>query len=84
MRTTLTIEDSIAVRIEALRAERHMTFKETINHLLSLGLDAWEDPGARTEPQQSWTRPRSFGRQLVPYDASTADMLAILEGEDHK
>ncbi|MEU6859478.1 hypothetical protein AB0B28_11485 [Glycomyces sp. NPDC046736] len=80
----MTIEDSIAIRIEALQAERHMTFKDTINHLLGLGLDAWENPSPQTEEKRTWTKPRSFGKQLLPYEANTAEMLALLEGEEHK
>ena len=84
MRTTVTIEDSIAVRIEGLRAERHMTFKEAINEILSVGLDAWENRASSSEAPRSWTTPRDLGGTLLPYQASTAEMLAIAEGEDYK
>ncbi|WP_199041326.1 hypothetical protein [Glycomyces salinus] len=80
----MTIEDSIAVRIEGLRAERHMTFKEAINQILNLGLDAWDGPGDRAEERSVWTTPMDLGGQVLPYQANTAEMLALAEGEDYK
>ncbi|MCD0444475.1 hypothetical protein LO763_12680 [Glycomyces sp. A-F 0318] len=61
-----------------------MTFKEAINEILSLGLDAWDNPGVQTEQKRTWTTPRDLGGQVLPYQASTAEMLALAEGEDYK
>jgi hypothetical protein len=38
MRTTVTIEDDIAARLESLRRERGLSFKEALNDTLRAGL----------------------------------------------
>jgi hypothetical protein len=38
MRTTVTIDDDIAIRLETLRRERGLTFKEALNQALRAGL----------------------------------------------
>ncbi|WP_156926063.1 hypothetical protein [Glycomyces arizonensis] len=61
-----------------------MTFKEAINEILSIGLDAYDGPDRRQEQDRARTIPRDLGGELLPYQASTAEMLALAEGEDHK
>ena len=82
MRTTVTLDDDLAVRLEQTRAERGMTFKDALNEAVRLGLSALTDP-ASAEPQMLNTRPLTLGRRLVDVDG-TADALAVAEGEDFR
>jgi Ribbon-helix-helix protein, copG family len=40
MRTTLTIDDDVAARLERERRKRHVSLKELVNDVLRAGLDA--------------------------------------------
>ena len=44
MRTTLSLDDDVSVRLERLRKERKSTFKALVNEALRRGLDALEPP----------------------------------------
>lgn len=46
MRTTVTLDDDTAVRLEQRRAERRLTFKEVLNDAVRRG------PAAADEPEQ--------------------------------
>ncbi len=71
MRTTLTIEDDIAVRIEELRKRDGQSLKQVVNLLLRDGLHREGRP--RAKPYR--TRPRELG--LRPgFDAVRLNQLA--------
>ncbi|MGI9303201.1 MAG: ribbon-helix-helix protein, CopG family [Gammaproteobacteria bacterium] len=57
MRTTLTIDDDIAARIEALRRERGLSYKKAVNALLRDGL---EHQTTRTAAKRYRTKPRKI------------------------
>jgi len=40
MRTTLTLDDDLAVKLQALAHERHTSFKEVVNEAIRSGLAA--------------------------------------------
>lgn len=44
MRTTLTIDDDVAVRLDEFRKKNRVSFKEAVNLLLRNGLMADEQP----------------------------------------
>jgi hypothetical protein len=81
MRTTLTLDDDVAVQLERLRRERDASFKDVVNDTLRQGLRASRTPAAPRKP----FRMKTFdgGKQLIPLD-NIAEALAILEGEDYK
>jgi hypothetical protein len=81
MRTTLTLEDDVAVRLERLRRERDVKLKDVVNEALRRGLDSLETPATPRKP----FRMRTFdgGRLLVPID-NVAEALALAEGDDFK
>jgi hypothetical protein len=81
MRTTLTLEDDVAVLLERLRRERGLTFKEIVNQALREGLLALE-----TKPavQPFRTRTVSAGRCLLPNLDCVSEVLAVTEGENHR
>lgn len=81
MRTTLTIDDDVAVQLERLRRERDASLKDVINDTLRQGLRAADAPAKPRKP----FRMKTFdgGRQLIPLD-NVAEAIALLEGENYK
>ncbi len=79
MRTTLTIEDDVAVRLERELKTRKTSFKALINDLLRRGLDEMDRPA---EPRTAYVlRTVNLGECLVPNLDSVAEALAHGEGE---
>lgn len=81
MRTTLTIDDDVAVRLERLRRERDAKLKDVVNDALRRGLDSIEAPAKPRKPFR--TKTFDCGEPLIPID-NVAEALALLEGEDFK
>jgi hypothetical protein len=82
MRTTLTIEDDIAVRIEQLRRYRQTSFKTIINEALRLGMKEMEKPARPGRPFK--TKSVSLGKCLIGNIDDIGETLAVAEGEEHK
>jgi hypothetical protein len=82
MRTTLTLDDDVAVQIEALRRKRKTTLKRAVNEALRQGLRAMEEP----QPARPAVRTRevSLGRCLLPTIDDVSETLAIAEGESYR
>ena len=79
MRTTLTIEEDVAVRLEKVLEARKTSFKALINDALRRGLDDMERPA---EPRTAYVlRTVDLGECLVPNLDSVAEALAHGEGE---
>jgi hypothetical protein len=80
MRTTLTLDDDVAVQLERLRRTRNVSLKQLINDALRRGLRDMSEP-----PKKQKVRTRAFhmGKPLINL-ANTAKALACLEGEDFK
>lgn len=81
MRTTLTVEDDIAVQIDRLRRERDASLKDIVNEALRRGVTEMRQPAKQRKRFR--TRTYSLGRPLVNLDNS-AEALAFAEGEDFK
>ena len=81
MRTTLTIDDDIAVLVEQERRRSGESFKSTVNNLLRRGLTAARNP----QPRKRFViTPRKMG--LPPglsYD-SIPNLLDAIEGPYHR
>lgn len=77
MRTTLTLDDDLAIRIEHLRAEAGITWKDAVNQLLRAGLDRTEAAPAPRAPYR--LTPVSTGSPRV--DLTRTSEIAILEDE---
>jgi hypothetical protein len=82
MRTTLTIEDDVVVRLEQERRRQRVSFKEIVNEVLRAGLDALERP--KSHRVQFQTRGFSLGPSQVGSLDNTEEVLSRAEGEDHK
>ena len=81
MRTTLSIDDDVAVELERLRRERDAGLKEVVNDVLRRGLRDIKQPAKPRQPFR--TKTYDMGEQLIPLD-NVAEAISLLEGEDHK
>lgn len=80
MRTTLTLDDDVAVKLRA--AARNRPFKVVVNEALRAGLAALERPAA---PRKSFrTRAVDLGPSLIGSLDNVAEVIARAEGEDHR
>ena len=82
MRTTLTIDDDIAVQLERLRRARDMGLKELINEALRRGLRDMSIRPKKREPFR--TQPIEGVTPLLDNYDNIAEVLAYAEGEDFK
>ena len=82
MRTTLTLEDDVAVRLERLRDERGHSLKAVVNDVLRRGLDALGREPAERAPYR--IKPHHGGRCYVPHLDSLHDVLVFGEGEAYR
>jgi hypothetical protein len=81
MRTTLTIDDDVAARLEHLRQQRDANLKDVVNDALRRGLDSIEAPPKSRKLYRIKTY--DMGEPLIPLD-NIAEAIALIEGEDHK
>jgi hypothetical protein len=82
MRTTLTIEDDVAARLEKIVRTRRQPLKAVINETLRAGLDAL----ALEKPARQTFRTRGFnlGPRLVGSLDNIEEILSRVDGEDHR
>lgn len=81
MRTTLTLDEDVAIELERLCRSRNVSFKELVNNLLRRGLRDLATPSNKRKPFR--TRTFRMGQPLTNID-NTAETLANLEGEAFK
>jgi hypothetical protein len=79
MRTTLTLDDDVAVQIEGLRRQRGVGLKAVINEALRRGLAEMES-GRRPRRKTFTTRAFDAGEARLSLD-NVAEALAAAEGE---
>jgi hypothetical protein len=82
VRTTLTFDDDVAVRVERLRRDRDMSLRDVVNEALRRGLRDMEQPKKRTKPFR--TEPIDVGEVLLPNVDNVAEVISLIEGDDHK
>jgi hypothetical protein len=80
VRTTLTIDDDLAVLLERLRRERDVSLKQVVNEALRRGLAAMER-GEQRRGEKYHTRVVSLGKPRLPNLDNVSEALAIAEGE---
>jgi hypothetical protein len=81
MRTTLTLDDDVAVQLERLRRTRNANLKDVVNEALRRGLRDMSTPSKKRQPFR--TRVFPMGKPLINLD-NVAETLAQLEGEGFK
>ena len=81
MRTTITLEDDVAVAIERRRRELNHTLKREVNDLIRAGLAHVEEPSA--DRPRFVVEPLDVGELLIPID-DVSQALEIAEGPWHK
>lgn len=79
MRTTLTLEDDVAVAIERRRRERSHSLKQEINELLRVGLEHVDEPPPKVPEFR--VEPLDVGGLLIDI-SDTRAVLDILDTED--
>ena len=82
MRTTLTLDDDVAVAIERLRRTRDANFKDIVNDALRKGLSDLNSRPKQDAPFQTQTV--SLGRMRLASLDNINDSLAVAEGEPFK
>ena len=81
MRTTLSLDDDVAARIEQLRRVLDKPLKELVNEALRRGLIGMDE--ARV-PSPYRTKPVDLGRCRLPNVDDVATALAAAEGEGYR
>ena len=81
MRTTLTLDDDMAVQLDRLRRARNERLKDVVNEALRRGLRDMNAPAKKRRPFR--TRAFHMGKPLINLD-NAAEALAHLEGEGFK
>ena len=81
MRTTLTLDDDVAAKLDADARRSGRSFKETVNHYLRLGLNAKKAAGVK-KPFKVRARPLGL-RPGLNYD-DIWGLIEQVEGPDHR
>ena len=81
MRTTLTLDEDVAAKLEADVRKSGRSFKETVNHYLRLGLNA---PRATKPAKPFKVHARNLGKRPgLNYD-DVWGLIEQIEGPSHK
>ena len=81
MRTTITLDDDVAIALKRLRKTSDASFKDVVNDTLRCGLRAKAAPPASRRPFR--TPVLDGGAFLIDID-NVAEAIAQAEGEDFK
>lgn len=79
MRTTLTLDDDVAVLLQRVQQKRKEGFKTIVNEALRVGLAQIMTTRKRSAPYRTPTV--ALGRCLVGSLDDVAEVLAVSEGE---
>ena len=79
MRTTLSLEDDVAVLLEKVRKTKGLSYKQIVNSALRVGLRELTTPDRRRRSFR--TQPADLGRCLIGNLDDVTQALAIGEGE---
>jgi len=79
MRTTLTLEDDVAARLEQVRKRKNMSIKKIVNLSLRAGLDRLESDEKHSGPGYR-IRGITLGKKLPNLD-NVAEVLELLDAE---
>ena len=83
MRTTVTLDDDLAVRLERYRLRLGESFKRALNEAVRVGLGQLEEQADVTQEARR-TEPLRLGRRLAGSIDNVSEALAVVEGEDFR
>jgi len=83
MRTTITLDDDLAVRLERHRSQHGESFKQALNEAIRAGLNQIES-SAEAPREVRRTKPLALGRRLAGSIDDIGEVVAIAEGEDYR
>jgi len=83
MRTTVTLDDDLAIQLERHRTLHGESFKQALNEAVRAGLAKLEER-ADAVPEVSRTRSLPLGRRLAGSIDNVGEVLAVAEGEDYR
>ena len=81
MRTTLTLDDDVAVQIDRLRRQRDASLKDVVNEAMRRGLREMCEPTRKSRVFR--TKASRLGPPLINID-NVVEALAYAEGEDFR
>ena len=82
MRTTLTIDDDVAMQLERLRRKKDVSLKDIVNDALRRGL---LDMSAPPKKRKAFgTEPHDGGICLLTNLDNIEEVISLLEGDLHK
>jgi predicted transcriptional regulator len=81
MRTTVTLDDDLSLRLEQLRVETGQSFKEVINEMIRIGLERHGFTVVRQSESRRPLRTLDLGEPKVDL-TNVWDTIAVAEGED--
>ncbi len=79
MRTTLTLEDDVAARLEQMRKRKNISIKKIVNISLRAGLDRLEENDSKTESNYR-LKSIKLGKKIPNLD-NISDVLDLLGDE---
>ncbi|MEX2270339.1 MAG: hypothetical protein WD690_02630 [Vicinamibacterales bacterium] len=82
MRTTITVDDDVAVRLERVMEKRRQTWKAVVNEALRTGVEALEKGRPVAQPYR--IRPVKMGASVVGSLDNIEEVLSRVEGEAHR
>src|SRR5437763_1379913 len=83
MRTTITLDDDLAVRLERYRRRLGESFKRVLNEAVRVGLNELEEQAEVTHEVRR-TKPLRLGQRLGGSIDNIGEALAVVEGEDFR
>jgi hypothetical protein len=82
VRTTLSLDDDVAILLNRIQKERDATFRQIVNEALRQGLERMSRPDS---PKRRFrTQPVALGKCFFPNLDNTWEVLAQAEGESYK
>jgi hypothetical protein len=84
MRTTLSLDDDVAIELHRLQRKRRESFKETVNAVLRAGLSVVAGRRTGGVTPRVHTEPATLGTPRLKNLDNISEVLAFAEGEDYR
>jgi len=84
VRTTLSLDDDVAIELQRLQRKRGDAFKQTVNAVLRAGLSIMAGRRSGSGTPRIRTEPASLGTPRLKNLDNISEVLAFAEGEDYR